>query len=382
MPVLYRAFNDRFISHMDQRAWPPISVVRNWFKDRRIGLKRDRYTELKRGDGLAEKYAYSLARLLLEESRKEAPRAFGLAFKEFVEANGITATAAYFDDILTCICAPPRHEPWIRDTGDDLLGLGLQGLDDLVDTKRLLERHICLCRHEEDVRNAVEWLFVYVGRSINPSLSLPEATALATQYMRTTPDDYHRYAMQWWRFNPWTVVLAQGKRRPIGVSILLPLTKVAYESVLDGNQMTYQTTAEQLANPSPILLHEIVAARPRDMGGEAISLKDATRALYATVIAQCGVFTHSLPAGASDPMRLLSFPGTPENAKRLQAFGYRSTGKSMPGTGLPYVEKLWPLNSTNTRAALLIALIRHYGELMDGRGRPENDGGTQGSASD
>jgi hypothetical protein len=368
MPSSYRALTEEFIRHMDQRGWPAIKKVESWFQREANGIKRERYTQLKRGDALAEKYAVGFIRLLLAE-RNSADAAHYRALQEYLSAKGIPHPAMRpLDEVVAGVCDPPNSRPTPRSLVADLLQRGMDALAEVIQTKRLLQRHIRQCETEDEVREAIEWFYVGLGQVVASEGTSPnraEAIRLASEYTRTSLADYQNRAVQWWRINPWIVTLAQGNRRPAAMTIVIPVTPDGYLGVLAGDYMTYDVPLKQIHVPSAHLLLEAVMERPRELGAESIPIKSLTRAMYAANIAQAGVFSHRLSASKTDAIRILSFGGSPVNEKRLKAFGFRSTGRCMPQTRLEYLEKRMTLAGPLSQDTLYLSLMRHFGELLD-----------------
>jgi len=364
----YRALSEEFVRHMDQRGWPPIKKVERWFQREANGIKRERYTQLKRGDALSEKYAVGFLRLLIAE-RHSADAEHYRALQEYLESQGMSHPASRsLDEVVAAVCEPPVSRPSPRSLVADLLQRGMSALAEVIQTKRLLQRHIRPCESETEVCEAIEWFYVGLGRIVAPEGASPrraEAIRLAAEYTRTTMEDYQQRALKWWRVNPWIVTLAQGNRRPAAVTIVIPVTASGYQGVLAGEYMTYDVPIRQIRAPSAHLLLEAVIERPKDLGAETIPVKNLTRSMYAANIAQAGIFTHRISPAKADAVRILSFGGSPVNQKRLKAFGFRSTGCLMPQTGLEYLEKRILLAGPLSQDTLYLSLMRHFGELLD-----------------
>ena len=133
---------------------------------------------------------------------------------------------------------------------------------------------------------------------------------------------YAKQMRSWAQHTPWSVVRAWHRSAPVGVSIMLPLSAAAYEDVYQGRLTPYDCTARHLDQPSLNLGIEAVAERPSLVGREnpnpTLSMRVATLFQLAS-LARC----NRLESAAK--LRILSFAGTPENARRLKIIGFGPT---------------------------------------------------------
>jgi hypothetical protein len=368
MPQRYRAFSEDFIRHMGQRNWPAIKTVQSWFQRESGGLKRERYTQLKRGDALPEKYASGLVRLMLANAQSESPTYYGEALRSFLQSCNIVCDAHLsVDATLDAVCDRVSERPALKSMAMDLLQQGFTAISALFCSPSYLNRNVRPCESQEEVDAAVEWLYVAAGRGVSPkpeTISPADAIAIATANLKSTLGDYQSQARIWWSFNSWTVSLSMGVKRPTGMVIILPLKEKAYKALLDGKHKSYEVTSGDLEVPSPFLLLEAVAERPHDAGAEALPIAKLSKSLYMTLLAQIGVFSYQVSPRRVDAIRILSFAGTPTNKKRLKSFGFRPTGRYMPDTDQEYFEKTLGLKGTVSRDMTFLSIARLCGQTL------------------
>jgi hypothetical protein len=214
------------------------------------------------------------------------------------------------------------------------------------------------------IHEAATWLFVTGGRYAKPGVMLsPEEAKIADRnYIGISCEDYAERLRSWHAFNPWTVVLARGAKRPNGVSVVLPLSIIAYEELLAGKRPTYECSPDFLAVPTRKLLVEIIAERPHDLGAERTN---PTRGLYPNLFAQCSVFLRRLDPVRADTIQLLTYFDMPLFVRRARAFGFKPTGRKLHTTGIPFFEKTLNTRTAHGQDAIFVAMLRHLGEILD-----------------
>jgi hypothetical protein len=249
-----------------------------------------------------------------------------------------------------------------------LLQLGVKGLGEVFGTKRLLHRHLRVCESPAEVCQAIEWMAVVAGRSLSPGgaeLSPGDAMRLAAEKMRIDLAAYQARAVEWWKFNPWTIALAEGNKRPVGCTIVLPLSDNGRDTLLEGRAMSYEIAPSEMQKPSECLLFEAIVERPRDMGAEASNMKSVTRSLFVSLLAQAGIFSHQLPRSRTESLQFLSFGATPTNKKRLKGFGFKDTDRFMKGTEIEFFVKTLSPKSPRGDDWQLLPFMWHFGEILD-----------------
>lgn len=397
----YRGFSEDFRLYMDKRSgWPSNSEVYGWFLNNYGGLKKDVYPAAKRGEVVGEKFVNGFLALLLAPPD---PRSLGSTMRharavlaDFLHERGIhSLTQATPESLLAHIAGPPTTEPPARSAKIDYLRKGASAIGEFVLLGTSIDRFVQACdnRTDDDVHEAVRWMYVRLGRSIAPGgflsdasadrnrpvtraakgasvhetrdteLSEEDAEAIATAHIRLPLAKYQMLAVAWQRFNPWTVIYARDKSRRVGMSIVLPLQDAAYQDILDGKRASYDMTPKDLTSPSAHLLIEACAERP-DSGRPADA--NPTRGLLMALGMQLAALSRcrDLPAGTE--LRLLSFAGTPKNRDRLLDTGFKATGRTMARTGAELLEHRIPLGTWRADVLVHVAMFRFFSELCDG----------------
>jgi len=257
----------------------------------------------------------------------------------FVPAEGLDGERA-----LEILCDSATDTPTSDSEELDFMQLGIKGLSQVFQLHRAINRTVQGCKDEGVVRDAITWMFVDFGRQLGAPQDGPiEAAIERTQeMMHLSLGEYQARAVSWWNVNRWAIVLARGRDRPAAISIMLPLSTGVRDNILGARQMTYDCAPEDVAQPSSRLLHEGVGYRPLELGGEP---KNASATLYTVVLAQAAALSKYHRLTGSEPLTLLSIPGTPINRKRLAAYGYQPTGKHMRLTGIEFVERIFRADS-------------------------------------
>jgi hypothetical protein len=351
----------------ERTAFPTHKRAEVWFQTETDGFKRDTYTRLKRGDAVNEKYPAGVVSMLLARAPEPELQHCIRIFFEYLAARGVPPQLqSSVADLLDYVCDPPvRHAAEAPNTSD-FMQRGIRAISEVFSLKRNIDRYVQNCGSEASLREAIRWLYVCMGRMERPGrthLQVDDAIRAAESTMRISLSDYQHRAIEWSQFNPWTVLLARGNKRPNGLSIILPLSDDAYDSVLNGQRMTYDCGPDDLVIPSRNLLIEAVVERAKDIGAEPTN---PTRALYASVLAQISVFTQYLSTDQSGDIRLLSFVGTPTQAKRMKAVGFRPTGKRMSATGIEFYENRVRPSLRSATNMVLIAILNLLREVLDG----------------
>lgn len=398
----YRGFSEDFRLYMDKRGgWPSHKGdVYPWFEAHYSGLKKDDYSAARRGAVVGEKFVTGFLAMLLAppdpKSLSNTMRHARSVLADFLRERGIhSLTQATPDALLAHIAGPPTTEPPARSATIDYLRRGASAVGDFMFMDTLIDRFVQACdnRTDDDVHEAVRWMYVRLGRSIAPGgflsdasanrkrrsrpvakgasahetrdteLSEEDAEAIATAHIRLPLAKYQMLAVAWQRFNPWTVIYARDKSRRVGMSIVLSLNDAAYQEILDGKRASYDMTPEDLTSPSANLLIEACAERPdSDRPADA----NPTRGLLMALGIQLAALSRcrELPAGTE--LRLLSFAGTPTNRDRLLDTGFKATGRTMARTGAELLEQRVPLFTKRMDMFVKGALFRFFSEICDG----------------
>jgi hypothetical protein len=309
------------------QAWPAASAFLKWVKQYDQGIKNGIYAQMIGGYGVRAMYVVRFVRYLQGgDAECEAARAVLIELLGGTDWLGQSA-----EKIASMLLEDGEH---------DLLQRGVHGIWDAVSSMTTVESSISPCRSESDVAEVVKWMYVLVARHISEKQDLwhKESISIAADHMRISLDDYVHKAVAWWQYDPWTVIRVKGRKAPVGMSIVLPLTDAAYNSLRSGNRMSYDIRPEELRRPSPNLLVEMVGERLPLVGGEA---GNHTRSTLIAALSQQAILSNPHRDRARGRFRMLSFAGTPANRDRIMSFGFRPTSVCMPNTNIDWMEKDW-----------------------------------------
>jgi hypothetical protein len=322
-----RRLDVSFRQLMDRRqAWPKGVAFQKWLKEQDEGIKNGAYAEMIQGYAVRALYVVRFVRFV--QHAVEEAAAARRVLSEFLQGEHWQSQSA--EQVAAELLAEDEK---------DVLRRGVQGIWDAINAKRMVDSHIAPCRSEADVTEAIKWMFVLVAHHISRfpgDLNFRQSIDEAERYMQIGFDEYVAKAIGWWRFDPWTVIRVQGRKAPVGMSIVLPLKDGAYESLKAGGRMSYDIRPDELQRPSCNLLVEMVGERLPIVGGEP---HNAVRNTLIAVLSQEAILSHPNNGGSRDNLRLLSFAGTPANRERSESFGFEPLGITMPGTDIEWMEK-------------------------------------------
>jgi hypothetical protein len=231
------------------------------------------------------------------------------------------------NDLLDRLCSPLDDDP----RGSVVDNVHPTAVVQALIKAKGIESFVQACKDPSEVKTAVAWFFIEVGRLIvdDPLYPPEDSIQRAERLLRTEMANYQRLAIEWWRFNPWIVAFVRGRDKPTGMSICLPVTESHYEAVLRGDKMTYECAAADLRKPSTTFIHEAIARRPAELGAANPSTGIAVLAT-----SQTGILAYGTPKRGRKPVRVLSPGGTSSARVRLTQFGYEATGIPIKNTGV------------------------------------------------
>ncbi|MBP3958405.1 hypothetical protein J8F10_24410 [Gemmata sp. G18] len=172
-----------------------------------------------------------------------------------------------------------------------------------------------------------------VGRTTardGANFSLEKQLEEGEKAIKWTAAEFTDFMRRWWNINDRVI------NTPVsGVSIVLPLNPAAADRFRNGeisdNDLDPTT---DYAWPSRDLLILSCDDRPKQKG---ISSHSSAWELFRGLMAQIAYLAHPEPY-AGPGLRLISFGGTPENARRLTKYGFVHAGGAMPRTGMLTME--------------------------------------------
>ncbi|MBS0260355.1 MAG: hypothetical protein JSS02_00250 [Planctomycetes bacterium] len=321
-----RTLLPEFIERLDlTNGWPIEKAFKRKGQDLDFGYKSGTLTNLKRGNPVPEKYCYLLIKMRWDHKPlHEVIAAF------CSEQEGIDIARADDSQILNVICGPIGGEK-------DWFVAGLPDLGKLFDLRRHLSRVGRPAKDAEEVSEAVRWMFIDVGRlqTGNPLLPGDEAIRIAADWGHLRLEDYQANAISWWRRDRRTVMVGLGEKKPISMTIVLPLREREWHDVRDGNRVPYSLGAADLDVPSNYLVIEGLGQRPVEEGGESTAF---TRGALMVMLAQLGSLSNCAFPPRND-LRILAFASNEVARMRLKKQHFKATGTKLHTMGVDLYDR-------------------------------------------
>lgn len=341
-----------------------------WFQENYGGLRKTAYSAVKHGRIAGEKCVEGFLAMLLAGSppypQPDVLKRARLVLLDFLRERGIqTLSQVPRESIIAHIAGPLTLEKPGRASTRDYLRSSIVAIAEGVSPNFPVNRYVQGCGSDDDVIQAIRWMYVCAGHCIGADgsrMSATEATELAEQHLQQSMEEYRTRASKWQQFNPWTVVFAQDGSRRVGMSIVLPLSQAAYTEILDGKRVSYEMTPSDLESPSTRLLIEACAECPPEDRPHNVN---PTTPLKMTLALQCAALSRARELPRECDVRLLSFAGTPRNRDRLVDTGFIPTGRTMYRTGVELFERVMPLRTSKLQPALEAQFLRFFSELCD-----------------
>ncbi len=359
-PDRFRALKSDFREYLTRRgAWPPHKHYRDYMIQHHGGASGNMLTDLRQGKTVAEKASIGLiGALRCAESSANPASQEALATYLETEGGPCLADDIRNESLLDLLCESPAENPAHNPESTDFLQRGVRGLWDVV-ADRLIVRHSRPCATEE-LREHILQLCTSVGNAMASkkerlALTEPRALEIAEEHMGIDLETYQAKVAEWHHWKAMTVHLALGRKRPTGLTIILPLTPAAYEAVRSGHCASFECTVDDLQLPSQHLLMEAACPMVAHLQSEPAN---PTRALLASLLVQMAHMA-ALHENTPEHLCLLSFAGTPENRKRLQKQQFRSTGAKMPKSGVEVMERRVAIRAGRSIDFITIATLRH-----------------------
>lgn len=330
-----RTLRQDFVDFMHMcKGWPKTQAFERWMREKG-GIRNGIYSAMTRGLAVDPRFAVGLAEYFLARLKSGKITEEDSYFKQYLASLGIL-------DPLELSASSIANKILAADD-KDYIARGFAGIFDAFKGSRFVEATVQGCKNEKQIREAIHWLFVAVGRETAPrdATSIDDAVAIAEATMKTSMEEYEKRVLRWWNFDPWTVVLSRGKRGPTGMCIVLPLDEMAYESIRDGKTSIEKLQPADLVRPSRFLFIEALAQRPMELGGDG---GNTTRNLLSTIFSQGAILSHLEGEKGKKPLHLLTRGGTPQSIKRAKSLGYKLTGNKMRDEGIDSMERVfqWP----------------------------------------
>lgn len=330
-----RSLRADFVQHFQTLgAWPTRDALQTGLRSVAAhGTRNEDYSKLRRGEAVAPRLVNAFV-LYCRERRGVRHSPAGQALESYLSARDIDpAGDVKIPQIVDVVSIP------VAGTVKDAYLNGLRVFLELFYQIRHPERWARPCADEIEVKRAVHWMFIEVGRMISAQkLPFSEAVRIGESYVGVSLKDYQERAVAWWQRVPWSVVLGlNSAEKIVGMSIALPLKENAYATVRAGERLTYDCRPDDLQFPSANLLIEGFTMRPRR---DPNVQPPATMPVLVASLCQQAYLTRVPNVGFGVPIRLLAFAATATNHKRAAQFGFTETGTQMHGRDIKMLERV------------------------------------------
>ncbi len=328
------------------------------------GIRNGVYAEMIEGRVVDRKHIVALVHHLRSAAQSPAERHCTIAFSEYHSSVNSNDTDNRSDAEIASD---------LIDMEIDYVGLGNEGFFKAFTAKRLVERSVADFPDDAKVRQAIHWMYADVCREVAPQvsdLSSKAAIQAAEAHIGIPLTDYQERAIRWREFDHWTVLQGLGKRKPTAITIVLPLRDEAYDAVRSGQIATYDVKPSDLERPSRSLLIESCSERIPALGGE---LGNTTRYSAKALVIQVGILSRCHGKAAKQPLRVLTFAGTPNARTRVKNHGYKPTGFKMPRSGVDIYERVFKWPPKSTEDLMFLGLLGLLGDLGDDMLRPPKE---------
>jgi hypothetical protein len=345
-----RALLPEFIDLLDLNGWPLEKTVKLKANQLLYRYKSGTLTNLRRGNPVPEKYCMLLIKLRWDHKPLQD------AITEFIKVHaGIDETEVDDYGILNAICGAIGGEK-------DWFVAGLADIGKLFDIRRHLSRVARPAKDAEEVADAARWMFIDVGRlqTKNPLLPTDAAIRVAEDWGHARLADYQASAISWWSRDRRTVMIVIGEKKPIAMTIVLPVQERIWHDVRDGNRVPYSLGPGDLEVPSKNLIVEGLGQRPVEEGGEGTPF---TRGALTAMLAQFGALSNtSFPP--RDDLRILGFVSNDLARTRLKKNNFKATGTKLHTMGVDLYERFIPAKWAKQSAldglqTAIMAWLRH-----------------------
>ena len=350
-----------FREHLTKHGiWPLGKLYLDHMREHHGGVSGKALTDLRAGAAVTEKAAHGLITFMLEcEFAAPGSRESLLGF---IEAKGLTKAADH-NEILAIIAGPPRETRAPADGSADYLHLGTRaGVDMILHPRKLITRRSRACG-ESEITEAIGWLHVLIAYSLaskktRDTMTVEQARPIAEAHMGVGLDAYADRMKAWRERLPLTVRLAMGRRHPVGVTVVLPLTPEAYEAVRCGQRASYECGPDDILDTSRHLLIEVGAER---VAGVRVEPVNPTLPVLTSLLFQLAHLSGIRDRSDDTNIRLLSFAGTEDSRARLAKQGFEPTtpnGAIMPRSGVEILEREFLVGSLAGLSAVTVMVLR------------------------
>lgn len=359
----YRALTAEFIAHLTGRGhWPNGTRFRDYMSEHHGGASGGTLTDLKAGRALPEKASLGLI-TMLRKSQHVVPGARG-ALSEFAAKHGLTdPEEATPEQLLEVVAGPVQSTPTSSDEAADYLLSGVRAISELLELPKRKVNELSRPCAPEEIEDAVRWIHVLIAhhttrRNAWESITHDSAREQAERHMGISAEQYAAFLRHVRAEWPLAVRMGEGRKHPVGLTVVLPLKPEAYTAVRCGKRASFHCGPDDLQVPSRHLLIEAVAER---MGVACVDQANPTLPLLASLLVQLSHLSAFNTLDRGTEMCLLSFAGTPKSKARLARQGFKPTGFTMPSADVEIMERRFkvggmrPLEFLTSMALLAMA---------------------------
>jgi len=199
---------------------------------------------------------------------------------------------------------------------------------------KILPEERTFCRTEDDAVNGIKRM----RESWESHLDLEHATGddevyqSADQLLDEQFETYRSRYLALWRKNNSVIHFATLNGQHTGISVVLPVSSVAYENLRIGKISFMEIGEYDIESRSQNLVLDSAVEFPNPSTKPWYKITDA---LSLSVFYQIAILSEN---PAEENFRMLSFGASPTNIKRLESTGFRSSGIVMPEYGYQICE--------------------------------------------
>lgn len=334
--------------------WPNHRRFVKWFREHIGTIKDNKYTTLKTGACFPERYMIGVIRYWCEHPEDPTFDRFCAYFSN----NGFRSPRELSSSAIAELIGTPIFSHPELPEPDDCCSRGpfwfMKAVATAVEYHSPLS-YINQCRNYDDLKEAIDWMFVESGREIaRERLSPDEARVRAGACNRVSFEDCLKQAIICWEWDRWTILRTKGQAGDVAMSICIPLRETVYVDFLRGNRTHHEFGPDDFTVPSSRLVLVAGSIRPNDLGG---CEEEGNKLLPIVLHMQMAWFALNAKRTPRQ-IRILSFAGTPLNRERLITAGFESKNCTVKDTGMEFFELVLDRDNLSSKQFATLSLLQ------------------------